>query len=574
MTGAAAPFIDVANAMQMEGPDCAPFPPHDGCAVEPLVEAAEMYPAMERLVLGARESVWLAFRVFDPDTRTRSAEARARNLADWTALIVDALTRGVTVRVMLADFEPVMADYLHAGSWASFRRLRDAVAPLDAAIAERLEIMVVMHEGELGWAWRQALRLAVRARARKLVAKLISEEGADGGLSVRPGLWRYVLWRSGKPFKVRLVPLLPRLWPATYHQKFAVIDGAVAVAGGLDLDERRWDDRRHRRRADQTWHDISAIVRGPAVADAARHFAMLWNAELPRYRAVVAEWSNGAGETLQLDPLTDAVDVPPPAPGGQARVQFLRTRSRKSTSPFAFGPRPHVRELKAAHRSLIVGARRQLYIEAQFFRSAAASRWVVQALRASPGLEVIILVANVPEEIAFEGQGDNPAHRHGEYLQARALKRIVRAGGRDRVGLFTLAKQEAIRHDEQEFVEDRGTAFGSGLIHIHAKLLIADGDACLLSSANINGRSFEWDTEFGLLWAADEAGIAAFRDHLWKQLFAGHLDGSATLDDWRKAALANVDASPADRHGFVVPYQIGRARRFGRPVWFVPDDLV
>ena len=135
MSRVAAPFIDAANAMRMDGPDCAPFPVHEGCAVEPLVEAAEMYPAMERLVLDARESVWLAFRVFDPATRTRSAEAGARGLADWTALIVDALRRGVTVRVMIADFEPVMADYLHAGSWASFRRLREAVAPLDAAIA-------------------------------------------------------------------------------------------------------------------------------------------------------------------------------------------------------------------------------------------------------------------------------------------------------------------------------------------------------------------------------------------------------------------------------------------------------
>ncbi|MGF7150912.1 phosphatidylserine/phosphatidylglycerophosphate/cardiolipin synthase-like enzyme [Sphingomonas zeicaulis] len=574
MTGVAAPFIDAANAMRVEGPDCQPFAVHDGCAVEPLVEAAEMYPAMERLVLDARESVWLAFRVFDPDTRTRSNEAKARGLADWTALIVDALQRGVSVRVMIADFEPVMADYLHAGSWASFRRLRDAAAPLDPVIAARLEIMIVMHEGELGWVWRQALRLAVGVRARKVVAKLLEGDAADGGLSVRPGLWRYVLWRSGKPARIRALPLLPRLWPATYHQKFAVIDGTVAVAGGLDLDERRWDDRRHRQRADQTWHDVSAIVRGPAVADAARHFATLWNAELPRYRAVVAEWSNGAGETLQLDPLTDAVELPAPAPGGHARVQFLRTRSRLSTSPVAFGPRAHVRELKAAHRSLIVGARRQLYIEAQFFRSAAAARWVVQALRASPELEVIILVANVPEEIAFEGQGDNPAHRHGEYLQARALKRVVRSGGRDRVGLFTLAKREGVRRDEQDFVEDRGTAFGSGLIHIHAKLLIADGDACLLSSANINGRSFEWDTEFGMLWAHDDEGIAAFRDHLWRQLFANHLDGNATLDDWRRTALANVDATPETRKGFVVPYQIGRARRFGRPYWFVPDDLV
>lgn len=574
MTPGAAPFIDAANAMQADGPDCPPFAVHDGGVVTPLIEAAEMYPALERLVLDARESVWLAFRVFDPDTLTRSGEAKARGLADWAALLVDALERGVTVRVMIADFEPVMADYLHAGSWASFRRLRDVTAPLDTAVRDRLEIMVVMHEGELGWVWRQTLRLALRFRTRKLIDKLLGEaEAADGGLLVRPGLWRYLAWKSGKPFRWRPAPP-PRLWPATYHQKFAVFDGRVAVAGGLDLDERRWDDRRHRQRADQTWHDVSAIVRGPAVADAAWHFATLWNAELPRYRAVVAEWEAGAEQTLPLDPLSEALTAPPPAVGGGARVQFLRTRSRRSASPFAFGPRPHVRELKAAHRSLIGSARRQLYIEAQFFRSAAAAHWVVAALRASPELEVIILVANVPEEVAFDGQGDNPAHRHGEHLQARSLKRIQRAGGRDRVGLFTLAKRESVRRDEQAFVEDRGTAYGAGLIHIHAKLLIADDALCLLSSANINGRSFEWDTEFGLLWGEGDGAIAEFREGLWRQLFAGHMKKDAGLAEWRDLASFNMSAEPEERKGFVVPYQLGRARRFARPYWFVPDDLV
>ena len=47
----------------------------------------------------------------------------------------------------------------------------------------------------------------------------------------------------------------------------------------------------------------------------------------------------------------------------------------------------------------------------------------------------------------------------------RTLKRIQRAGGRDRVGLFTLAKREPVRRDEQDFVEDRGTAYGAGRLH-------------------------------------------------------------------------------------------------------------
>lgn len=573
MTGA---FVDAATSMR-KGPPVGdwsdPFPVREGCLVEPLIEAADMFPRMEQICLAAERSIWLAFRIFDPATMLRSEEAKAAGLRSWADLIRHVVERGVEVRVLLADFEPILADYLHAGSWQSFRQLRAIADALGEQAASRLQTIVIQHEGEIGWLWRQLLRLHLRARSKKLVARLLGKDG-DSGLALRPGLWRYCDWSDGRPSGWKAAPP-PRLWPATYHQKFVIVDGDKAIVGGIDLDERRWDDERHRQRANQTWHDISSLVRGPAVADAARHFAQLWNAEAPRFRAIGEEWMKDAPAPFVLEPLTE-LDVPEAeelAPAGAGRVQMLRTRSRRSPSLIAVGPVPHVRELKAAHRAIVMAATEQLYVEAQFFRSTPAAHWVVAALRANPRLEVIVLVANVPEEIAFMGQKDNPAHRHGEYLQARALGRVLRAGGPDRVGLFTLAKREEVRPDEKKFEKDRGTAFGAGVIHIHAKLLIADGRHCLLSSANINGRSFEWDTEFGFAWS-EEAAVARFREELWGQLFAGSLKADARLTDWRELALANSLAEPQDRKGFVVPYQLGRARRFARSYWFVPDDLV
>jgi phospholipase D1/2 len=243
-------------------------------------------------------------------------------------------------------------------------------------------------------------------------------------------------------------------------------------------------------------------------------------------------------------------------------VQLIRTLSRKSNSPFAIGPSHGIREIKAAHRNVILSARRLLYVEAQFFRSKAAGDWIEAALKKNPELEVIILIANAPEEIAFEGQTDNLAHRHGEHLQARALGRLLRKAGPQRIGLFTLAKQQAVRPNEEKFEETRGTAYGSGLIHIHSKLLIADDDVCLLSSANINGRSFEWDTELGFIWSEPGERIAEFRRKLWWQLFGGSLPDQLNLEGWRDVARANSSAEPDARKGFVVPY------------WFIPDDLV
>jgi phosphatidylserine/phosphatidylglycerophosphate/cardiolipin synthase-like enzyme len=176
--------------------------------------------------------------------------------------------------------------------------------------------------------------------------------------------------------------------------------------------------------------------------------------------------------------------------------------------------------------------------------------------------------------VAFEGQTGNLAHRHGEHLQARALGRLLRRAGPQRVGLFTLAKQASVGWNEKKFEETRGTAFGSGLIHIHSKLLIADDDVCLLSSANINGRSFEWDTELGFIWSQKGDAIGEFRRRLWWQLFGGSLPEQLNLDGWRDAARFNSGAEPEERKGFILPYQLGRARRFSRPYWFIPDDLV
>ena len=138
-------------------PQDRPFPVRDGLKVTPLLLAAEMYPELERLVMGARETAFLAFRVFDPQTATRSAEAKAAGLADWAALLKARVAAGVTVRVLLTDFEPTVAHQLHATSWSSFRALRDVLADLDEADRERFEIIVSQHPGELGWGMRQLL---------------------------------------------------------------------------------------------------------------------------------------------------------------------------------------------------------------------------------------------------------------------------------------------------------------------------------------------------------------------------------------------------------------------------------
>ena len=574
------PFLDPRHGPYRHSPpEDRPFPVRGGSRITPLILGAEMFPELERRMLGARDRVLLAFRIFDPSTAARSEEARARGLSDWKGILKAKLEDGVTIRFLLTDFEPTVAHGLHAGSWETFRALRALSEELAEDERERFEIIVSQHPGELGWALRQLLRLPMGLMLRRMFRRFAAEnEGADieKMLELRPGLWRYHRISDGQ-VKFRRGPA-PRMWPSTHHHKFAVIDGEAAIIGGLDVNERRWETRRYRSPAPESWHDVSVLVEGPAAGDAAEHFRRLWNREMPRFKEITSFWVAGLDRELVVDPLDEMPErtpMPAEVEGAAARSQVLRTASLKSRSPFAIGPRDHIRELMRAHRRIIFAAERTLYIEAQFFRSRRASRWVAEAARRNRALEVIILLPQAPEEVAFEGH-DNAAHRHGEWLQSRALGRLRRRLG-NRVGLFALGRKTALTPEERETTGDGGTAFGAGMIYVHSKLLIADDRLALVSSANINGRSFAWDSEFGILWE-DRHGIERFRRRLWGQLLDMPPESLPAPGEglrlWRDTAEANIALPPAERQGHVLPYRLSRARRFGRPGWFVPDDLV
>ncbi len=547
------------------------FAPHQGNLVTPLLLAFEMYPALERMALAAETRLFLAFRNFDPLTATRSEEARALGLTSWLDILRHMVERGVVVRLLLTDFEPTMADALHGESWASFQLLRQMAEGLSKEALEGLEIIVAQHPGEVGWAVRQLLRLPVGLSVRRLLAGM--EEDAEARLAVRPGLWRYHRLVDGQPL-FRRGPAF-RLWPATHHHKFAVADDRIAIIGGIDVNERRWETPDYAQPAPESWHDVSVQVEGPAAGDAAEHFRRLWNQELPRYREIVSHWMTGAERELAVEPLDMMPEPIPPAPaveGGRVVAQVVRTLSRRSSRLLALGPVKDVRELMHAHRRLILSAEKLLYIEAQFFRSRRAAGWIVEAARRNPALRVIVLLPQAPDDVAFNGAGRNPAHQHGEWLQARALGRLLRKLG-DRVGLYSMGRRVGMTAEEKALVADRGAAFGAGMIYVHSKLLMVDDRAALVSSCNINGRSFGWDSELGLLFE-DKATVREMRERLWGQILGEVPSLAEAARLWAELAAANVAVAPEERRGFVLPYRFARVRRFGRPSWFVPDDLV
>ncbi|MBL3587255.1 phospholipase [Rhodovulum sulfidophilum] len=510
--------------------------------LELLLTAAEAYPALERAFLGARQTISASFRIFDLATRLRSPEARAIG-EDWFDLLVHTLERGVSVRLVLTDFDPIGAADLHRLSWNARRRL---IAAREVARGGRLEVLSALHSAQAGIGARLALWPGAHAKLRSVLDDLNARSEPDRRrfLEEAPGIAR--ITRERPDGRIVAVPGLPDLTPATHHQKMAVFDGRQLYVGGLDLNERRYDSPRHCRAPERTWHDVHAMVRGPVVTAAAQH--------LDGFLDIVAGWR----------------------PPGPAAPGFLRTLSRPARrAPFRFSPRPLVTEIERAHLSRIGAAERLIYLETQFFRHLPLARAMARRAEARPDLRAILVLPAAPEDVAFENSSGLDV-RYGEHLQSRCLSLLYDAFGPDRVLVLSPVQPRQLA------VEGRAELEDAPIIYVHSKVSIFDGDAAILSSANLNGRSMRWDTEAGLeLTAPSHVDLIRRRvmGHWLPREGDGAVDPAAldprtAFEAWRVLADLNSRRSPERREGFLVHYDSDPARKLGLPVPGVPPEIV
>ncbi|MEZ5779799.1 MAG: phospholipase D family protein [Paracoccaceae bacterium] len=516
-----------------------PQPPRPPVRV--LLTAAEAYPALERAFLGAKREIWASFRIFDPTTALRSAEGRTIG-GTWFELIADTLKRGVSIRLVISDFDPVAWCEGHSGTWRSVRIL--IAAAEIAGPAARLKVIPAMHPARSGILPRLVfwplIVQKLRATARRLNDMPDSKRTA--ALREMPGVWNWIRRARNGRLRPRYLSL-PPLCPATHHQKLAVIDRRTAYIGGLDLKDRFFDSPRHDRRSDQTWHDVQLLIEGPFAAEAQAHL-----------------------ETF-LDVTSGKVE-----PIAQRRL--LRTLSRPRRRWLTgIGPETVAQEVFAAHQMLTRRAKRLIYVETQYFRDRKLARFLADTARQNPRLEMILILPGAPDDVAFDGNESLDA-RFGEFLQAQAL-RILRDGFGPR--LFTGGAAQA-RPAGSGKGNGRDRLNGAPIIYTHAKVSIFDQSAAIVSSANLNGRSLRWDTEAGV-WLSSPEDVRTLRQRVmahWLPRGAGaeYFDGETARAAWE--ALANVNARriPEKRQGFLLPYDLGAAERFGSAVPMLPDEVV
>jgi phosphatidylserine/phosphatidylglycerophosphate/cardiolipin synthase-like enzyme len=252
-----------------------------------------------------------------------------------------------------------------------------------------------------------------------------------------------------------------------HHEKLVIIDGELAFVGGIDLTSLggdRFDTPDHPMRSRLGWHDAASLLRGPAVADVAAHFA--------------ARWHEATGERLD--------STPPPAPAGELKIQVVRSVPEKI---YEFLPDGEFSVLEAYTRALR-SARKLVYLESQFLWSAQVVEILANKLREPPSevFRVVVLLPARPNNGADTTRG-----------QLGVLARADNGAGR--------------------FLATTISARSGGLngpLYVHAKLGIVDDIWLTIGSANLNEHSFFNDTEMNVV-TCDPAVARETRLRLWAE---------------------------------------------------------
>ncbi|GGD94680.1 phospholipase D/transphosphatidylase [Tsuneonella deserti] len=245
----------------------------------------------------------------------------------------------------------------------------------------------------------------------------------------------------------------------SHHQKIAVIDDKLAVCGGIDMTQDRWDtrsheenDRRRRRphgRKYGPWHDATMMMEG----DAARQLGIL-----SRER-----WHRAGGE-----PITE-IDAPEkslwpedlPVQFENVEIGIARTRARYEECS-------EIREIEQLLLDQIAGAKKFIYSENQYLTSPKIAEAIGKRLKEPDPPEIVLV-----QPLVADGWLEQQAMDYARALLVRGLNELDH---RNRFGLFN-------------------PFTGETPIYVHAKLTIFDDQVLRIGSANFNNRSMGLDSE-------------------------------------------------------------------------------
>ncbi|AKM07160.1 phospholipase D-like domain-containing protein [Pelagerythrobacter marensis] len=271
----------------------------------------------------------------------------------------------------------------------------------------------------------------------------------------------------------------------SHHQKIAVLDDKLAVCGGIDMTQDRWDtrdhhehDRRRRRphgRRYGPWHDATMMFEG----EAARVLGIL-----SRER-----WERAGGEDLHQVPIPEESLWP-----DDLAVQFENVEIGIARTRAPYDGLPKICEIEDLLLAQIAQAKRFIYSENQYFTSRRIAEAIGERLKEDDPPEIVMV-----QPCTAEGWLEQQAM---DYARVRLIECLGELDHKDRFRIY-------VPHT------------GETPIYVHAKLTIIDDRILRIGSANFNNRSMGLDSECDVFLDCDRpgnghasAGMAAIRHSL------------------------------------------------------------
>ena len=299
-------------------------------------------------------------------------------------------------------------------------------------------------------------------------------------------------WRPSRRVHLRYDDTHPL--GGSQHQKIVLIDDAVAFVGGIDFAVNRWDNPAH------APHDPRRTAYGkpyPPVHD----LMVALDGEAARALAAIARerWRLATGDELKqvhadhdpwppaLAPDLTAVDV------GIARTMPTR------------GERPAVREVEHLYLDMIAAARREIYVENQYFTSPRIAAALEKRLAEPEGPQVVLVL----RLLSHGWLEEHTMH----VLRSRLIRQLRNADRHARLHLY--------------YPHMPGLPEG-WCLDVHSKVMVVDDRYLRIGSANLCSRSMGMDTECDvLIESRGEARVAAAIGGFRDRLLAEHLGVAA-----------------------------------------------
>lgn len=276
----------------------------------------------------------------------------------------------------------------------------------------------------------------------------------------------------------------------SHHQKIVILDEKVAVCGGIDMTDKRWDTREHKEeepgrrtpygRPYGPWHDATMIMEGEiagALADLAHD-----------------RWICAGGHALEdIDPCEKS-----PWPD-ELEAMFENVEIGIARTRAAYRDWDKVDEVEELFLAHIARAKRFIYAESQYFASRTVAEAILKRVQEDDPPEIVIVhPANA------DGWLEQQAMDHARAELVRCIE------GCDKRGRFSLWMPFT----------------GETPIYVHAKIMVVDDEVVRIGSANLNNRSMGLDSECDVFIDATRPGNAHAADgiaRLRHSLLAEHL---------------------------------------------------